>query len=92
MHEWLEDQGVWVEGRTDSLRMDEKKERRIDGNYFGEMCAQNLPEASSTLHVKCRGKDMKAEAPTQPYDKIKSNPQNLFDEDFLNRLLSAHFI
>ena len=40
----------------------------------------------------CRGKDMKAEAPTQPYDKIKSNPQNLFDEDFLNRLLSAHFI
>ena len=56
------------------------------------MCAQNLPEASSTLHVKCRGKDMKAEAPTQLYDKIKSNPQNPFDEDFQNRLLSAHFI
>ena len=40
-----------MEGRSDSLRTDEKKERRIDGNYFGEMCAQNLPEASSTLHV-----------------------------------------
>ena len=82
-----------MSGGTDQQFEDGWKERKTNRweLFWGNVCSESS-KASSTLHVKCRGKDMKAEAPTQPYDKIKSNPQNLFDEDFLNRLLSAHFI
>ena len=44
----------WRDG-PHRFKKDERKEGQSDGNYFGEIYAQNPPKASSTVLVKCRG-------------------------------------